>query len=33
MKEYIKPEVQFVDFTTESTTDQGNISGVGASPL
>ena len=33
MKEYVKPEVEIVDFTTESIADQGNVSGGGASPI
>lgn len=33
MKEYVKPEVEVIDFTTEAIADQGNISGGGASPL
>lgn len=33
MKEYIKPDVEMIDFATEEIADQGNVSGGGATPL
>ena len=29
MKEYIKPEIEVVDFAAEAIADQGNVSGGG----
>lgn len=33
MKEYIKPEVEVVDFAAEAIADLGNESGGGSTPL
>lgn len=33
MKEYTKPEIEFVDFATEVIADQGSTSGEGWEPI
>lgn len=33
MKDYMKPEIEQIEFTSESIADQGNVSGEGSAVL